>query len=64
VIQAVGSVDALGAVPARKHSTMPSLPRPIPRSNAGLADCRSTGPNPPGRVRDVLAFRGTLKTTS
>jgi hypothetical protein len=43
---------------------MPSLPRPISRSNAGLSDPRSTGAAPPGRVRDILALRGTMKTRS
>jgi hypothetical protein len=43
---------------------MPSLPRPIPRSNAGLTDPRSTGAAPPPRVRDILAVRGTLKPRS
>ena len=64
VLQVAGSVDAHGAVPARKHNTMPSLPRPIPRANAGLTDPRSTGAAPPTRVRDILAVRGTMKTTS
>lgn len=50
--------------PARKHDIMPSLPRPIPRTNAGLNDPRSTGAAPPVRVRDILALRGTLKTRS
>jgi hypothetical protein len=44
---------------------MASLPRPIlPRSNSGLNDSRSTGAAPPGRVRDILALRGTIKTRS
>jgi hypothetical protein len=43
---------------------MPSLPRPISRSNAGLNDPRSTGAAPPVRVKDILAVRGTLKTRS
>lgn len=64
VLQVVGSVDALGAVPARKHKTMLSLPRPISRSNAGLTDPRSTGAAPPACVRDILAVRGTMKTRS
>jgi hypothetical protein len=59
------SVDAFGAVPARKHNFMASLPRPIlPRSNSGLTDSRSTCAAPPGRVRDILALRGTIKTRS
>jgi hypothetical protein len=63
VLQVFGSVDALGAVPARKHNTMPpSLPRQIPRANAGLNDPRSTGVAPPTRVRDISAVRGTMKT--
>jgi hypothetical protein len=43
---------------------MSKLIRPIPRVNAGLADPRSTGARPPGRVGDILARRGTLKTKS
>jgi hypothetical protein len=38
--------------------------RPITRGNAGLNDPRSTGGGPPGRVRDVLALRGTMKAGS
>ena len=64
VLWIIGSVDALGAVPARKHNPMPSPIRPIPRATAGLTDPRSTGAAPPGRVRDVLALRGTMKTRS
>jgi hypothetical protein len=40
----------------------PSLPRQIPRANAGLNDPRSTGAAPPTRVRDISAVRGTIKT--
>jgi hypothetical protein len=43
---------------------MPNLPRPIPRTVAGLNDPRSTGAAPPFRVRDILALRGTLKSRS
>jgi hypothetical protein len=64
VLQVFGSVDALGAVLARKHRIMPSLPRPILRSNTGLTDPRSTGSAPPPRVRDISAVRGTMKTRS
>lgn len=65
VLYVSGSVDALGAVPARKHNIMPSLPRPTSRSNAGLSDPRSTGSAPPPtRVRDISAVRGTIKTRS
>jgi hypothetical protein len=39
----------------------PSLPRQIPRANAGLNDPRSTGVAPPTRVRDISAVRGTMK---
>jgi len=41
----------------------PSLPRQIPRANAGLNDLRSTSAAPPPtRVRDISAVRGTIKT--
>jgi len=46
---------------ARKH-IMSKLIRPISRTNAGLNDARSIGGGPAGRVRDILALRGTFRT--
>ena len=40
---------------------MSKLIKPMPRANAGLNDARSTGSAPSGRVRDILALRGTKK---
>jgi hypothetical protein len=40
---------------------MSKLIRPISRANAGLNDARSTGAGPSGRVRDILALKGTKK---
>jgi hypothetical protein len=39
---------------------MSKLIRPIFRASAGLSDDRSTGV-PAGRVRDILALKGTMK---
>jgi hypothetical protein len=41
---------------------MSKLIRPISRVN--LNDARSTGGGPTGRVQDILALKGTMKTRS
>ena len=48
----------------REHIIMSKLIRPVPRANAGLNDARSTGAGATGRVRDLLALKGTMKTRS
>ena len=54
-------VDALRVSGPVRKPTMSKLIRPISRANAGLNDARSTGSAPSGRVRDVLALKGTKK---
>ena len=54
-------VDALRASGPVRKLTMSKLIRPTSRANAGLNDARSTGAGPSGRVRDILALKGTKK---
>jgi hypothetical protein len=54
-------VDALRVSGPVRKPTMSKLIRPISRANAGLNDARSTGAGPSGRVRDILALKGTKK---
>jgi hypothetical protein len=55
-------VDALRVSGPVRKPVMSKLIRPISRTNAGLNDARSTGAGPSGRVRDILALKGTKKS--
>ena len=55
------AVDALRVSGQVRKPIMSKLIRPISRANASLNDARSTGAGPSGRVRDILALKGTKK---